>query len=118
MLLPVPDGVDIVRGVALEDDLRVNYGLAVVELRSLSTPVNDVFVVRTPSDNFALKLYHRNRRLEQVRWEVELLLHLRERHAPIAAPVEGRHGPVDVLDVEGASRPAVLYEWAPGDKPD
>ena len=105
------------RAVALEDELRDHFGLAVVELRSLSTPVNDVFVVRTSSDTFALKLYHRNRRLEQVRWEVELLRHLRERHAPVSAPVQGRHGAVEVLAVEGTSRPAVLYEWAPGDKP-
>ena len=29
----------------------------------------------------------------------------------------GRHGPVEMLAVEGTPRPAVLYEWAPGEKP-
>jgi Ser/Thr protein kinase RdoA (MazF antagonist) len=103
--------------VALEDEVRANFGLADVELRSLSTLVNDVFVVETSTDSFALKLYHANRTREQVQWEAELLLHLRRGNAPVVAPIEGRHGPVEVLRVDGTSRLAVLYAWAPGEKP-
>jgi Ser/Thr protein kinase RdoA (MazF antagonist) len=107
-----------VRVVALEDELRRAFGLADVELTRLPTPVNDVVVVRTPSETFALKLYHAKRTVPEVRWEVELLLHLRRLGAPVVSPVH-RHGdPVQVLSVDGGSRPAVLYPWASGAKPE
>lgn len=95
----------------------MHFGVSVARLRRLTTPVNDVFVVETPTDRLALKLYHAKRTLEQVQWEVDLLLHLRKGHAPVVAPVPGRDGPVELLMVEGTSRVAVLYEWAPGEKP-
>jgi Ser/Thr protein kinase RdoA (MazF antagonist) len=105
------------RIVALDDEVRLHFPVSIARMRRLSTPVNDVFVLETSTDRFALKLYHAKRTLEQVQWEVDLLLHLRQRHAPVVAPVPGRHGPVEVLTVGGASRVAVLYEWAPGAKP-
>jgi Ser/Thr protein kinase RdoA (MazF antagonist) len=105
------------RIVALDDEVRLHFPVSIAQMRRLSTPVNDVFVVETSTDRFALKLYHAKRTLEQVQWEVDLLLHLRQRHAPVVAPVPGRHGPVEVLTVGGASCVAVLFEWAPGEKP-
>jgi Ser/Thr protein kinase RdoA (MazF antagonist) len=103
--------------VALADEVRLHFPVSIARMKRLSTPVNDVFVVETSTGRFALKLYHSKRTLEQVQWEVDLLLHLRHRHAPVVAPVPGRHGQVEVLTVGEASRVAVLYEWAPGEKP-
>jgi Ser/Thr protein kinase RdoA (MazF antagonist) len=103
---------------SLDDEMRRAFGVPAVELAPLSTPVNDVVAVRTPTERFALKLYHAKRSTNEVRWEVELLLHLRRLGAPVVAPVQGRHGDaVQTLTVDGAPRIAVLYPWAPGAKP-
>src|SRR4051812_9836862 len=98
---PGPRRVATLRLVSLEDEVRAAFGIGDVELERLPTPVNDVVVVRTPNEVFALKLYHRKRTMEQVRWEAELVRHLRRLGAPVVAPVEGRRGAVEVLTVDG-----------------
>jgi Ser/Thr protein kinase RdoA (MazF antagonist) len=109
--------VSRLRDVSLEDEVRRTFGLTNPELVPLSTPVNDVVAVRTPTETYALKIYHAKRTIDEVRWETELLLHLRRLGAPVVAPVERQGEVVQALAVGGVQRIAVLYPWAPGDKP-
>jgi Ser/Thr protein kinase RdoA (MazF antagonist) len=103
---------------SLAAEVQRAFGVTATELAPLSTPVNDVVAVRTPGEAFALKLYHAKRSMNEVRWEVELLLHLRRLGAPVVAPVPGRHGDaVQALTVDGTPRIAVLCPWAAGAKP-
>ena len=79
--------------------------------------MNDVIAVSSEADEFALKLYHRNRVPEAVQWEVDLLIHLHRGGAPVVQPIRGRNGYVEQFTVDGQPRVAVLTSWAPGFKP-
>lgn len=101
----------------LARQLAGHYDLHNIGLRHLGTPVNDVIAVSAEADEFALKLYHRNRGPEAVQWEVDLLIHLHRGGAPVVQPIRGRNGYVEQFIVDGQPRAAVLSSWAPGSKP-
>ncbi len=100
-----------------EEQIEHHFGLSDVVYEPLNTPTNDVIAVTTPTGRFALKLYHRHRTVEEVRWELDLTLHLIRNGAPVASPVLGKHGYIELFRVEGLDRAAALFEWAPGVKP-
>jgi Ser/Thr protein kinase RdoA (MazF antagonist) len=97
--------------------LASRYKLHDVGLRHLGTPVNDVFAVTAAEGEFALKLYHRNRITNAVQWEIDLLIHLHCRGAPVARPIRGEAGYLERLTVDGQQHVAVLFTWAAGSKP-
>jgi Ser/Thr protein kinase RdoA (MazF antagonist) len=97
--------------------LAGRYRLHDIGLRPLAVPVNDVVAVTATEGEFALKLYHRNRTREAVQWEVDLLVHLLGRGAPVARPIPGRNGHLELFETDGQQRVAVLFSWAPGSKP-
>jgi Ser/Thr protein kinase RdoA (MazF antagonist) len=97
--------------------LTERYRLHEVALTDLGIPVNEVLAVVAAEGVFALKVYHRNRTLPEVQWEVDLLLHLHLRGAPVVPPIRGRHGYLEEFDVDGQPRAALLFAWAPGAKP-
>jgi Ser/Thr protein kinase RdoA (MazF antagonist) len=102
----------------LSRQLAGRYDLRDVALRHLGTPVNDVVAVTSDEGEFALKLYHRNRRSEVVHWEVDLITHLRRGGAPVVQPVLSRGGGyLEHLIVGGQQRLGVLFIWASGSKP-
>ena len=101
----------------LEQHIGNHFGLSDVIYEPLNTPTNDVLAVTTPTGRFALKLYHLQRTAAEVQWEVDLIISLIRRGAPVAKPVRGTHGYVEPLRVDGRDRVAVLFEWAPGSKP-
>jgi len=101
----------------LEQPIENHFGLSSVLCEPLNTPTNDVIAVTTPTGRFALKLYHLQRTTAEVQWEVDLIIHLMRNGAPVAKPVRGKHGYVESLRVNGRDRVAVLFEWAPGEKP-
>lgn len=101
----------------LSRQLADHYQLSEVALTDLGTPVNDVVAVVAAQGDFALKLYHRNRTVSAVQWEVDLVTHLQSHGVPVAQPVSGRTGNVVNLVVAGQPRVAVLYVWAPGTRP-
>jgi Ser/Thr protein kinase RdoA (MazF antagonist) len=103
--------VDLARQVASR------YKLHDVGLRHLGTPVNDVFAVASAEGEFAVKLYHRNRTPEAVQWEIDLLIHLYRRGAPVVQPIRGRDGYLEHLAADGQQYVAVLITWATGSKP-
>ena len=102
---------------SLARELTEHYELHDVELIDLGAPVNDVMAVAAVEGEFALKLYHRGRTRQAVQWEVDLLIHLHRRGAPVAQPVRGRSGYLQSFDFNGQRRVAVLFAWAPGAKP-
>jgi Ser/Thr protein kinase RdoA (MazF antagonist) len=102
----------------LEDQLRACYDLDGVACEPLNSPTNDLVVVTTPTERFALKLYNLNSRPPaEVEWEVQLITHLADKGAPVAKPVAGRNGYVESFHVDGEDRATVLFEWAVGEKP-
>src|SRR3954471_1875022 len=101
----------------LEEQIEDHFGLSDVVYEALNTPTNDVLAVTTPAGRFALKLYHRHRTVAEVQWELDLTIHLIRNGAPVARPVFGKDGYVEVFHVEGLDRAAALFEWAPGVKP-
>jgi Ser/Thr protein kinase RdoA (MazF antagonist) len=101
----------------LEQHIENHFGLSDVIYEPLNTPTNDVLAVTTPTGRFALKLYHLQRTAAEVQWEVDLIISLIRKGAPVAKPVRGTHGYVEPLRIDGQDRVAVLFEWAPGSKP-
>jgi Ser/Thr protein kinase RdoA (MazF antagonist) len=101
----------------LEQHIKNHFGVNSVICEPLNTPTNDVIAVTTPTGRFALKLYHLQRTTAEVQWEIDLVIHLIRNGAPVAKPVRGKHGYVETLCVNGRDRAAVLFEWAPGEKP-
>jgi len=97
--------------------LSERYQLHEIELTDLGVLVNDVVAVVAAEGEFALKVYHRNRTQPAVQWEVDLLIHLHRRWAPVVPPIRGRHGYLEHFNVGGQPRAVVLFEWAPGAKP-
>jgi Ser/Thr protein kinase RdoA (MazF antagonist) len=101
----------------LEQHIENHFDLSNIICEPLNTPTNDVIAVTTPTGRFALKLYHLQRTPAEVQWEIDLVIHLMRNGAPVAKPVRGKHGYVEALRVDGQDRAAVLFEWAPGEKP-
>lgn len=94
------------------------YGFKAEKFENLTTLVNDIFAITTPSEKFALKLYHfPYRTIKEVQWEIDLLIHLLKNGAPVSKPILGQNGYLNIFEVNGQNRVGVLFEWADGDKP-
>jgi len=105
----------------LSEWLAACYDLArPITCRLVRSYTNDVYAVETPGGRFVLKLYRNGWRTEpEVRYEVALLRHLSAKGLSVAAPVAGKdNDAVKMVEAPGAGRrPAVLFEYAPGEKP-
>lgn len=101
----------------LEQQIENYFGLSEVIYEQLNTPTNDIIAVTTPAGRFALKLYHVHRTATEVQWELDLIIHLIRNGAPVANPIQGKHGYVETFCIDGRDRVAALFEWAPGSKP-
>lgn len=102
----------------VEEQFAQLYELNDATFHSLNTLVNDIFEVTASEGKFALKLYHTPyRTVEEVQWELELLLHLAACNVPIAKPVKGNNGYIQTFSINGQNRIGLLFEWASGEKP-
>jgi Ser/Thr protein kinase RdoA (MazF antagonist) len=81
--------------------------------------VNDTFFVRTPSREFALKLYLTGwRTQDEVHEEVAAIRHCGTRGVRVAMPIARRDGQyVSSMRAPEGSRCAVLFPWASGQEP-
>src|SRR6185437_4544786 len=94
------------------------YTFKDVEFENINMLVNDIFLVTTEKGKFALKLYHTPyRTFEEVQWEIDLLMHLIKKDAPISKPIAGEIGYINTFMINGQNRIGVLFEWATGEKP-
>ena len=99
----------------LDTELVAAYGLSDVTVTALDTLVHDVFEVSCRQGRYALKRYHESRTVDDVAWEAAFVAHLVAAGAPVAAIVTG----VDGAAVQRiGDRPAMLFDWAPGSKPE
>lgn len=102
--------------------VAARFGLAPpVKCRLLRAYTNAVYAVASGGEQFALKVYGQGWRTEsEVRYEVALLQHLRAKGLRVAAPVvRGRESDaVQHLEDAGKRRYTVLFEYAPGAKPE
>jgi Ser/Thr protein kinase RdoA (MazF antagonist) len=100
--------------------LAVRYdGFRPLECRLLRSYTNDVYLVRLPDKPCVLKVYGSKwRTASEIRYEVALLQHLTVRDLPIAAPLAANDDDfVGGIPSVGGYRHAVLFEYAPGEKP-
>lgn len=90
-----------------------------VSLTLFRSYTNDVFLVTTPDEQSVLKLYGAGwRSAEEIRYEIDLLVHLAATGIAVAGPIPGRDGETlrcAVLD--GTARDAVCFTYAAGVKP-
>jgi len=96
--------------------LQEVFGIENPMCTDLNTPTNDVIEVTAPSGHFALKLYTVSS-VAEVQWEIDLTIHLTKHNAPVAKPVLGKNGYLNMFVIDGRERTAVLFEWATGEKP-
>lgn len=105
--------------MSIEEQLTEKYGLKDPKCKNLNTLANDSYEVQTTGGHFALKVYNATaRKPEEIQWEIDLTLHLIENGAPVAQLVAGiDNNYLQTFGVDGQDRVAVLFEWAPGEKP-
>jgi len=91
--------------------------LEVEHIRSLT---NDVYLVKTPEGKFVLKVYGAGWRTESaIAWEVDLLEHLFNKGVKVSKARAGIDGlAVRTIDLGNGPRSAVLFDYAPGYKPE
>src|SRR5829696_5468296 len=85
----------------------------------LRSYTNDVYLVRTPHKRYVLKLYGPGWRTEpEIRYELALLDHLAANGVAVAQAIgSGDPRAVQPIEVDGHTRHAVLFNYAPGSKP-
>lgn len=95
------------------------YGLDNPTCKNLNTLANYAIEVTAPGGHFALKIYNpASSTATEVKWEVDLTLHLIEHSAPVVIPVTGSNGDyLQTFVLDDQSFTAVLFEWAAGEKP-
>jgi Ser/Thr protein kinase RdoA (MazF antagonist) len=93
------------------------YDLGRIDEVMLWNPgLNDTYVVRAGGERFVLRVYPRGWRTDaDVRYELDVLVHLDRKRVPVAAPIARRDGELlgRVAAPEG-ERQAVLFAFAPG----
>lgn len=103
----------------ISEQLKEKYGFEKAVCKNLNTIANDAIEVISRNGHFALKIYNpASRTAPEVQWEIDLTMHLVKNGAPVASPVVGKDGKyLQYFDIDGQSRVAVVFEWAPGEKP-
>lgn len=99
--------------------VRSAYAVDVTGCSLVRSLVNDVYVVTTPGERFALKIHrHGGRSVEEVVWEHDLMAHLIDAGVQVARPIALADGrPVGELTYPEGSRPFALSAWVEGRKP-
>lgn len=90
-----------------------------VEATLLRSYTNDVYEIEN-GDKYLLKIYGEGWRTKsEVLWEIELLDFLKTNGVSVAGTIEGKNGKkLFEVDMDGADRLAVMFEWARGIKPE
>jgi Ser/Thr protein kinase RdoA (MazF antagonist) len=113
----VPVEHSIIAPEALAGSVRERYPLAgPVQCQLLHAGINDTYVVLTPAVHWVARVYGARRRLlDELAYEVDLLLHLAAKNVAVAAPIADRDGRmVHSLAAPEGPRPLVLFAHAPG----
>lgn len=85
----------------------------------LRSYTNDVYRIRGRDQTFALKLYGLGWRTPaEVLWEIDLLRHLSAHGVLVAEPIATADGqPLQTIAADDGNHIAVLFAYAPGEKP-
>lgn len=96
-----------------------DYALEPAGIELIANGHNDTYAVATDGARFAFRVYGEGkswiRGSSDLRFELDLLTHLRRRHAPVSYPIERRSG--DTLGSwpsPTAPRHYALFSWCPG----
>jgi Ser/Thr protein kinase RdoA (MazF antagonist) len=98
---------------------RYDSAFASATCQLLRSYTNDVYLIRSADQPFVLKLYGLGWRTRAgVRWEIDLLQHLSVHGVPVAAPIAARdRQSIQSIATQAGPRIAVLFAYAPGEKP-
>jgi Ser/Thr protein kinase RdoA (MazF antagonist) len=116
-IMPIPVTCSILSASALAAVIASAYPIdGPIECAFLGPTTNDHYLVTSPGVTYVLRVYRAGRRSEaEVTGEVDALLHLRGKGAPVSYPIADGGGEyVRVLDAPEGPRPAVLFSFAPG----
>lgn len=96
-----------------------DYALEPTRIRLIASGHNDTYAVETDGMRFAFRVYGQGkswiREASDLRFELDLLAHLRAQDAPVSFPVERRSG--DTLGTWSSptgARHYALFSWCPG----
>ena len=117
---PLPVTWSILAPTALLEEIAAAYPIGQPsECRWHTSSMNDLYLVRTATDRYMLKVYRAGwRSLADVRYELDLVRHLQRKGVPITAPLVRKDGAVTCsFPAPEGWRPAVLFAHAPGAPP-
>lgn len=82
--------------------------------------LHDNYLVKDESETYILRIYRNEwRNNEEVNFEMELLLYLKSKRAPVSVPILTSHGePTFSIDSPEGIRQAVLFKYANGHAPE
>jgi Ser/Thr protein kinase RdoA (MazF antagonist) len=110
----------ILSASALLTHVQQRYDIGdAIECRFLNLGLNDTYLLRTSTGKYILRVYRENwRSLPDILYELDMLLHLHRKRAPISFPLAMKNGsflfPLQTLE---GSRQAVLFTYAEGESP-
>ena len=110
---------DVLSASAVSQLIAGDYSLSPTRVRLIANGVNDTYAVEADGTSFAFRVYGQAkswiRTTSDLRFELDLLTHLRARQAPVSSPLERRSG--DTLGTWPSStgnRYYALFSWCPG----
>lgn len=91
----------------------------VTSCRLLKRGWNDTYDAHTPGGRYVLRIYRRERTVEEVLYELHLIEHVHKQGAPAAAPIRSRDGSVAVrVTAAEGERCAALFPYIDGGDPE
>lgn len=96
-----------------------DYALEPTRIRLIANGFNDIYAVETDGMRFAFRLYGQDkswiREESDLRFELDLLTHLRAQDAPVSFPIERLSGDtLGTLSSPNGARHYALFSWCPG----
>jgi Ser/Thr protein kinase RdoA (MazF antagonist) len=90
-----------------------------LECRFLNLGVNDTYLVKTATGKYILRAYRAGWRTDsEIRYELEVLLHLKRQNVSVSAPVSRKDGEIlQTISAPEGPRTIVLFTYAPGKEP-
>lgn len=105
---------------ALVDEILPDYDIEVpVECRFLNLGLNDTYLMKTKTEKYILRVYRTGWRTHSdILYELDVLLHLKERDIPVSTPVHRKDGKfLHTITAPEGPRPIALFTFAPGKEP-
>ncbi|MDB5084231.1 MAG: hypothetical protein JWN30_1117 [Bacilli bacterium] len=117
-MIKLPVDHSVISSRALLSVINQNYDLGEgIDCRFLTSGLNDTYFMKTSAGKFIVRIYKVDwRTLADIRFEIDLLIHLRDNQIPVSAPIAKKDGDFVIeIDAPEGKRYAVLFTFAEGD---